>query len=32
MVDNAESDVLLLKNVQQDKGNLSFSCYCMKDK
>lgn len=31
MVDNAESDVLLLKNVLQDKGNLIFSFYCMKD-
>lgn len=31
MVDNAESEVLLLKNVLQDKGNLSFSFYYMKD-
>lgn len=31
MVDNAESEVLLLKNVPQDKGNLSFSFYYMKD-
>lgn len=30
MVDNAESEVLLLKNALQDKGNLSFSFYCMK--
>lgn len=29
MVDNAESEVLLLKNVLQDKGNLSFSFYYM---
>lgn len=31
MGEHTELDVLLLKNVLQDKGNLSFSFYYMKD-